>query len=565
MRCYPHVPYLIPDLEPAQGEPLVLHELVMKSFKAVITQAYSGEWARMVRALLEEGSPDAMNSEMLDHKRTLSLDEKRKRLSGQTLHLAQEFIQTWEHLILQTRQVQQLQFQLEYYQQPERRQFLSEQKKAELRQKVLQLRDAQEELPYLQERSRQLFEPYWQRRCHELVEEASLRAALDEYLKWVDPRVKGHLESQIRSQSEALNYEERIPTYYSFVNQLITLTPSIARADKYRLVLLGKTLLEEHNPQAAQEQFTQALRYDRRDGELYALLAECHQKKLEIDQAIGCLKKALECKPNQLRYLLTLARLFHQQRDFKNAFAYYARAFQLRPGDPALQDEFAVIAYEAEEWKTAAALLRKIHARKPESVKILRRFGIALVQSDDLEQGIQILKEVLHYADDDPQIHYFLGIAYRKLGHYQPAFEEFQFASLRQMENLDYQLAFAQAYFDQGEYKESSRLARLILSRKPGHEPALVLLAGTLRQQGEDSAAFDLLHQLMETGPPSLELQREYCHLCLRTEHQELAYQLLSSQIPLVEQHNDLRQLLGLACLHTRRFQEAAQWLDLST
>jgi tetratricopeptide (TPR) repeat protein len=86
----------------------------------------------------------------------------------------------------------------------------------------------------------------------------------------------------------------------------------------------------------------------------------------QTDKAIAEYQKEVEKDPNNFDANLSLGRLNRLSDNMEVALKYFAKADSLRPGDPSIVYEYAVLAMQAKDYAKAESLLNKILAEVPE-------------------------------------------------------------------------------------------------------------------------------------------------------------------------------------------------------
>lgn len=519
------------------------------------------EWVLPFREALQNGSDEDVRNHLLSLRRTLDLERKRLRLSVRTLKAADAFIAHCETYIQDKKAVSALQSRLELYHSPEKRANLDPREMTELRNTVIQLRERLIPFQQLRENILNLFDYFTRSHQQDLQEESSLKSSLQEYMQWVDPRVKGHLETQIRAKSENLPFEPRIAALQSFIQKLMQTSPSILRAEVNRLVHLAQSFLQQKNVDGAIQHLQQAVEYDNRNGEVYTLLMECAQLKKDPKLTLQYAKKAVEAEPERASFRLTLARLCEEQHKVREAILHYQKALEQQPGRFTLLTHLAKYAFEHGRWETALPLLRRVLEEKPASLKTLRRLGIALVRMGELDEGIDLLTQAVRRKDDDAAVHEHLGIAYQGQGRYGEALAAFQEAVRMQPDNPFFLKPLAQVHYDRGGYVEAIEYCRQYLAFAEDVDVRL-LLAKSLRKEGESEEATQLLRPLLDRSQNQPEILIEFTEASLKNRQAEEAYTVLKHFVTPGMDHPEFNSLMGKVCIHTGRFQEAMQYMD---
>jgi len=104
----------------------------------------------------------------------------------------------------------------------------------------------------------------------------------------------------------------------------------------------------------------------------------------------------------------------------------YARAAELRPGDPDLQFWKAVSATRVGDFPSAVIAGRAAVILRPMDPKAQYNLGVALIQTQDIESGTQHLRRTIELEPDYAPAHYNLAVALILLGDPEGAFSAFE-------------------------------------------------------------------------------------------------------------------------------------------
>ena len=207
--------------------------------------------------------------------------------------------------------------------------------------------------------------------------------------------------------------------------------------------------------------------------------------------------------PERCAAHLVLAACSQKSGDAAAALDHARRAVAFAPHDPLAHYACAELQESAGDKTGAIASLKRSLESAPRFARALRYLGILLGESGDAAGAADALEEAVRLEPDHPQAWNNLGNAQRTLDRLGQA--EASFARALALK-ADYALAasnLAEVQRDQGEVERAEQTLRQALARqgtKP-YRPAMVLLAGLLRERGALDEAEALYRRAVELAP----------------------------------------------------------------
>lgn len=253
------------------------------------------------------------------------------------------------------------------------------------------------------------------------------------------------------------------PMAADYLGKAVELAPDNG---KY-LYNLGVVYLRMNREAKAAEHFQRALDAGTNESGVYRALARAFQQMDQPSMAIRALQKGLYLNPEHLPTLFALGDLYYEQEDLLRAAEVYKRIVNITPGDS----------------NTADALVR------------LAQTYMELERSND---AVDALERAARLDNDNPQVHYLLGLVYDRAGRRELAVQAWKRAlerassgdgpasgasSLSREEERRIRMALADVYRREGAYDLALREYRRIVERNkeaPSIEsdPALDLAMG---------------------------------------------------------------------------------------
>jgi tetratricopeptide (TPR) repeat protein len=228
------------------------------------------------------------------------------------------------------------------------------------------------------------------------------------------------------------------------------------------LFRLGQVLLRENKPKESLDIYTRAARLQKPNAEQLRLVAMDYALLKLYNDAIHWLQIAHSMNPDDVDVMYDLGRCFYTQGRFHEAEQIYLKVLQLKPNsikaeenlgltlDKEVQPERAEAAFrtavewagdqQSDEWpflnlgvfllehgrpSEAVAFLKKAVRVAPTNAVCHEKLGRALMQIEDVQDGVSELQSAARMDASNPRIHFELGRAYRDAGKADKAAAEF--------------------------------------------------------------------------------------------------------------------------------------------
>ena len=112
----------------------------------------------------------------------------------------------------------------------------------------------------------------------------------------------------------------------------------------------------------------------------------------------------------------------------EDAAVAFAKADELRPGDPTIKANMALAAARRGDHDTAIATLQKAAADAPQDIGTLRSLALALIDGERWSEALPVLGTAAKLLDGEPEILRLLGVTFENLGDRQRAEQSYRFA-----------------------------------------------------------------------------------------------------------------------------------------
>jgi tetratricopeptide (TPR) repeat protein len=167
---------------------------------------------------------------------------------------------------------------------------------------------------------------------------------------------------------------------------------------------------------------------------VHQMLAERYLGWGQFSQAVSEYQAAIKLAPTLPDLYLGLGDTYTRMLDWADAVAEYKKTIDLAPGSLAAQVQLGHAYVKLGEWKPAIEQLRQIPANAPQIAAA--RLDLANAE-DQVGETRQAIADLLPFEaqDKDGEIHFRLGVFYRKIGDADDAKQAMQvFQSLRAAE-----------------------------------------------------------------------------------------------------------------------------------
>ncbi|MEE3349976.1 MAG: tetratricopeptide repeat protein [Candidatus Gastranaerophilaceae bacterium] len=168
--------------------------------------------------------------------------------------------------------------------------------------------------------------------------------------------------------------------------------------------------------------------------------------------------------------MLAIASAYQNLDDNVNAIIYYKKAFELKPGDSEIAYYIAALYADKEDWDSAEAYAQKslllnknnkdaqnlLAEIKKQGISQLLEQAIALFDSQNYEQSLPLLNQVISAEDKNAYALYYRGMVYDAMEKYSEAIADYKNAIAVKPDDLkiiNYNLAVD--YDAQEKYKEA--------------------------------------------------------------------------------------------------------------
>lgn len=191
---------------------------------------------------------------------------------------------------------------------------------------------------------------------------------------------------------------------------------------------LGTAALSEQNPTDALKEFLQAEKYDPRDPEIQAGLAQAYWIKQAHSQAEEHLKKAIKISDNDPKYYNNLAALYLSMERYDDAIAAFQTA-----ADNLLFDRselawtgIGLANFQKQDYAAAERAYKKAIALNPFYYMAPFRLGELYYNQGRPVEALESFNRTVELAPGFPSGHYWQGLVYMKMKEIKKAEQSFR-------------------------------------------------------------------------------------------------------------------------------------------
>ena len=294
-----------------------------------------------------------------------------------------------------------------------------------------------------------------------------------------------------------------------------------------------------------------------KDVEVLSDRALQHYQEGHLQQAKDVCQRILR-KQERPDAILILAKIAHEQRDFKVAVERYQQFLGILPdhaqthynlglvlnhlgraeraiehlsrsiknadGDAEVYGQLGDAYTKLQRWEEAIEAYQHVLARHAEDVGTIIKLGNAFIAAQLLTKAISLYERAIETLPDNALLHRHLGASLHKMGQMQEAITCFEQALRLRPDYVGARIDFALVLRQLGKTEEALVQLEEAIDLEPGDVDAHMSLALTFRQMGQTELAVERLEQFLSARPTC---GSAYYHISLMNPKQEL--------IPVVE------------------------------
>jgi tetratricopeptide (TPR) repeat protein len=233
------------------------------------------------------------------------------------------------------------------------------------------------------------------------------------------------------------------------------------------------------------------------------LLAAAYEANQQTPQAVAALQRAIALAPRDMDNYLDLATISLDHGAFQVGVDVVNAGLHVLPDSAPLYLERGVLEVQMmDHYDQANADFRKAEELNPLQNYSSVALGISLVQQNELDRSLHVVKERLAKAPNDSVLNYLLAEIYIRKG-VEPGTPAFQAAMAAAQRALRKEPGFhlaaddlAELYLRSGQIQLAEATSRRVLKADPNDQPALYHLITCLRKEGKHEELPELVQRL---------------------------------------------------------------------
>lgn len=179
--------------------------------------------------------------------------------------------------------------------------------------------------------------------------------------------------------------------------------------------LLGELLFNNKQLDKAEPALQKALELDQNNVDAILLLARLQTEKGSVDQAIASYQRAIQNDPRELRLYIAQGSLEENRGNWQQAEKLYQTALQVQPDYPVAANNLAYLLLEHEGNQDVALSLAQTARRGlPDVPNTADTLAWAYYYKGAYGSAIDLLREAVKSAPNNPTYRYHLGMVYQK-------------------------------------------------------------------------------------------------------------------------------------------------------
>jgi len=280
---------------------------------------------------------------------------------------------------------------------------------------------------------------------------------------------------------------------------------------------------QEGQLQQAQELCERILRQQHRPDAILILAKISHEQR-EFKVAVKRYQQFLEIIPDHASTHFHLGVVFEELGQTERAIGHYEQSIIISASDAAVHACLGNAYSKLRRWQEAIETYQQVLVMRADDVGTMIKLGNALTGAQLFAGSIRMYEQALTIRPDDAVVHRHLGASLQRMGQTKRAMESFEHALRLRPEYVGVRVELAQLLRQLGNPKEAIVLLEGAIDLKPDSVEAHLSLASTYRQLGQTKFAIEQLQQILAVRPVCGEA---YYHISTIRSKQEL--------IPVVE------------------------------
>ena len=195
--------------------------------------------------------------------------------------------------------------------------------------------------------------------------------------------------------------------------------------------LLATGLLERKDFGEAESMLKKSVDLDHGNIDAILQLARLQVDQHRNQEAMALCQRSVATNPSEPRLYVLLGQIYDSAKDWEKASSVYQKALDITPDDPLASNNLAYSMLQSgSDPELAVTLAQAARKKMPDSYNAADTLGWALYRKGNYGAAIDSFRRALALGErgkeDDPVVHYHLGLAYERAGQYALARQQMQ-------------------------------------------------------------------------------------------------------------------------------------------
>lgn len=252
-------------------------------------------------------------------------------------------------------------------------------------------------------------------------------------------------------------------------------------------------------------------------------------------------------------------------KDFQAAMNSFAKAGTWSPSLQAVDRNYGMAAFYANQYARAVPPLAKHLQQQPDDLRVRAALGLSLFGTQSYGKVMEILQPIQEAVDQDPGLSYAYAVSQVKTGGYTEGIARLRKLEAANPNSADIHTLLGEAFVDQGQYAEALDEYHSALKLDPKLERTHYLAGLVLIRQGNPGEAAEELREALKLDPSDVNSKYHLAYSLIETQQQKEALPLLQEVLKQNPKHADAYYQIGKMQLEQGDAHAAISNLEVAT
>ena len=183
-------------------------------------------------------------------------------------------------------------------------------------------------------------------------------------------------------------------------------------------VMLGQLLMEQKkDPAAAEAEFLQASRLDKKNSEAMVKLGLAQSARGAVDEALRTYLEGSKTNPKEVAFYLLSGSIYESKQDWEHAKQQYQKTLEIQPDNPLASNNLAYVLLEhGGNVDVAFAMAQTARRLLPDNPYSADTMGWAFYHKHIYTSAINMFQEAVQKEPESALFNFHLGLAYARNG-----------------------------------------------------------------------------------------------------------------------------------------------------